>query len=225
VGPDAEVWALQSNRALTDEERRRLVIALHAGATAQWDWDMLERWNRELAAEEGLDQFYRETLERDSRQLTLWMNLPSHAGQPEPDDTPATQTESEPQPSFSERYVKRITIPIYVPTKREPPSLSECYDRSEVEQLHAAIDQDERLSPEYKAFFKAAAERFTRWHFRNIAELYAHAPDAARAWFERLALVLIDVDQAIEYGLASLSKQILDIYDAEYGIDKPGGQR
>jgi hypothetical protein len=225
VGPDAEIWALQSNRALTDEERRRLVIALHAGATAQWDWDMLERWNRELVTEEGLDQFYRETLERDCRQLTLWMNLSASTDQAELDNAPEDDAEHEPQPSFSERYVKRITIPIYVPTKREPPSLSECYDRTEVEQLHRAIDQDENLSPEYKAFFKAAAERFTRWHFRNIAELYAHAPDAARAWFERLALVLIDVDQAIEYGLASLSKQILDIYDAEYGIDKPGGQR
>jgi hypothetical protein len=225
AGPEAEVWALQSNRALTDEERRRLVIALHAGATGQWDWDVLERWSRELVTEEGMDQFYRETLERDCRQLTLWMNLPAQAGQPDDEEAPEPEAETEPQPSFSERYVKRITIPIYVPTKREPPALSECYDRSEVEQLQAAIEADENLSPEYKAFFKAAAERFTRWHFRNIAELYAHAPDEVRGWFERLVLVLIDVDQAIERGLASLSKQILDIYDSEYGIDKPGGQQ
>jgi hypothetical protein len=225
AGPDAEIWALQSNRALTDEERRRLVIALHAGATGQWDWDMLERWNRQLVTDEGLDQFYRETLERDCRQLSLWMNLPAQAEQSDEEEVFESEGEAESQPSFSERYVKRITIPIYVPTKREPPTLSECYDRSEVEQLHVAIEADDNLSPEYKAFFKAAAERFTRWHFRNIAELYAHAPDTARVWFERLALVLIDVDQAIECGLASLSKQILDIYDAEYGIDKPGGRR
>jgi hypothetical protein len=175
--------------------------------------------------EEGLDQFYRETLERDCRQLTLWMNLQPQAGQADPEPEQAEQEDDhEPQPSFSERYVKRITIPIYVPTSREPPALADCYDRAEVERLQAAIEADENLSPEYKAFFKAAAERFTRWHFRNIAELYAHAPDEARAWFERLALVLIDVDQAIERGLALLSKRVLDLYDAEYGIDKPGGQ-
>lgn len=40
-GPDYEVDVRVASRPLTEEERQKLVIYLHKGTTARWDWDML----------------------------------------------------------------------------------------------------------------------------------------------------------------------------------------
>ena len=42
---DYELDARQSNRALTDAERRELVISLHAGAVGGWDWERVAGWD------------------------------------------------------------------------------------------------------------------------------------------------------------------------------------
>lgn len=44
-GADYELDARQSSRALTDYERRGLVLALHATAAGEWDWDELANWD------------------------------------------------------------------------------------------------------------------------------------------------------------------------------------
>lgn len=41
-GPDYEVDARQSNRALTKQERKKLTVYLHRGATGEWDIDLLK---------------------------------------------------------------------------------------------------------------------------------------------------------------------------------------
>lgn len=48
-GPEHEIDARQASRALTDDERRRLVVLLHAGATGAWDWDALSGWDASLS--------------------------------------------------------------------------------------------------------------------------------------------------------------------------------
>jgi len=40
-GPDYEVDVRVSSRALTEQERQKLVVYLHKGTTGQWDWDEL----------------------------------------------------------------------------------------------------------------------------------------------------------------------------------------
>ena len=40
-GPDYEVDVRVSSRPLTEKERQQLVIYLHKGTIAEWDWDML----------------------------------------------------------------------------------------------------------------------------------------------------------------------------------------
>lgn len=57
-GADFEVWALQSNRELTDDERRKISILLHT-ATGSWEWDKLSSWSAADLNEWGFD---RETL-------------------------------------------------------------------------------------------------------------------------------------------------------------------
>ena len=41
VGPDHEVDVRVSSRALTEQERQQLVVYLHRGTLAEWDWDKL----------------------------------------------------------------------------------------------------------------------------------------------------------------------------------------
>lgn len=58
-GADFEVWALQSNRPLSDDERRKISILLHT-ATGSWEWDKLAAWSAADLQEWGFD---RETLQ------------------------------------------------------------------------------------------------------------------------------------------------------------------
>jgi len=54
-GPDYEVDVRRASRALSDDERRALVLALHAGAVGAWDWDALFAWNSDMLRDWGFD--------------------------------------------------------------------------------------------------------------------------------------------------------------------------
>lgn len=54
-GPDYEIDARQASRPLTDDERRKLVIYLHAGAVGGWDWDSLSSWPSDSLMQWGFD--------------------------------------------------------------------------------------------------------------------------------------------------------------------------
>ena len=52
--PSYEVQALQSNRPLTDDERRKVSVLLHM-ATGSWDWNALSSWSAADLKEWGMD--------------------------------------------------------------------------------------------------------------------------------------------------------------------------
>lgn len=54
-GPDYEVQALRASRALTDDERQRLVIEGSATAVGDFDWDILAGWDTDTLQGLGLD--------------------------------------------------------------------------------------------------------------------------------------------------------------------------
>ena len=54
-GPDYEIDARQASRPLTDEERHKLVVYLHAGAVGDWDWDALANWDAGNLMQWGFD--------------------------------------------------------------------------------------------------------------------------------------------------------------------------
>lgn len=54
-GADYEIDVRRASRELTDDERKRLVIALHTGATGQYDFDALANWDSALLIDEGMD--------------------------------------------------------------------------------------------------------------------------------------------------------------------------
>jgi hypothetical protein len=69
-GKDYEVDARQSSRSLTDDERQRLTIYLHAGAVGSWDWDMLSGWDADKLGEWGMDADTLADWRRDTAALT-----------------------------------------------------------------------------------------------------------------------------------------------------------
>lgn len=54
-GDEYKVAARRSSRALTEDERKELVVSAHAGTTGQWDWDTLANWDADLLVDWGLD--------------------------------------------------------------------------------------------------------------------------------------------------------------------------
>jgi len=55
-GDNYEVEVRRATRALTEEERQRLTILLHASATGSWNWDELAGWDAQQLIEWGLDK-------------------------------------------------------------------------------------------------------------------------------------------------------------------------
>ncbi len=64
--PSYEVTALQSNRMLTDDERKKVSVLLHT-ATGSWSWDALSSWSAADLREWGMDK---ETLSGWSNDVT-----------------------------------------------------------------------------------------------------------------------------------------------------------
>jgi site-specific DNA-methyltransferase (adenine-specific) len=64
-GPKYVIDARRSSRPLTEDERKRLVLALHAGATGSWDWDVLSSWNASDLIGGGFDEALLQSMKRD----------------------------------------------------------------------------------------------------------------------------------------------------------------
>jgi ParB family chromosome partitioning protein len=65
-GEAHEIDARRSSRPLTEPERERLVLMLHAGATGAWDWDALSNWDTDLLAQSGFDDELLKQINRDA---------------------------------------------------------------------------------------------------------------------------------------------------------------
>jgi hypothetical protein len=216
IGPDGEVYdghqrlsvllaargaeymidARQSNRALTEDERAKLVLSAHVGTTGAWNWDALSGWDESLLQDCGFDAALLKELNDDAANLNEMLR--SMAG--ESDDEP---------------YSRKIEAPIYEPTG-EKPEVSALYDDSKTKALTAAIDAS-ALDDEIKQFLTIAAQRHTVLNFARIAEFYAHADEDLQALMEDSALVIIDFNRAIELGFVQLTERIAEMVRDEYG--------
>lgn len=68
-GPKYVAECRQSNRPLTEQERRRLTLLLHAGATGNFNWDALKAWDAEELKLGGFDAGMLKTLKHDVNSL------------------------------------------------------------------------------------------------------------------------------------------------------------
>lgn len=82
-GNSYEVQALQSSRALTEQEREELTIAAHSGTTGTWDWDALSGWDADNLQQWGFDG---ETLTNWQADIGALSVMLASEEEPPPDD-------------------------------------------------------------------------------------------------------------------------------------------
>jgi len=116
------------------------------------------------------------------------------------------------------RYTRKIQTPIYEPVGRDV-ILDDLVNSDKYEELIKEIEVL-KVSNEEKKFLKFAATRFLEFNFSNIAEYYAgKANKEMQEIMEKLALVIIDFDKAIEFGFVELSERLEDILKDTLGVD------
>ena len=116
-----------------------------------------------------------------------------------------------------QEYTDKTMIPQY-DIVGESPVETDLYDSRKTEALIEEINGHE-MPEEIKQFLIYAAHRHTVFNYRRIAEYYANAPEDIQDLMERSALVIIDYDDAIANGYATLTADIGDmlsgVLDAE----------
>jgi len=184
---------------LTDTQKRAYIIADNKLAlNAGWDAEMLQIEMADLH-EQG---FAMDLLGFDADELAESMGF---------NDESANEGTG-----LDNTYSKKIKAPTYKITG-EKPEIKTLFDDSKTIELTNKIDAA-NLPKELADFLRKAAQRHTIFHFRRIAETYAHADAPTQDLFEQSALVIIDFDKAIENGFVHLTSRLGSIADIE-GID------
>lgn len=116
----------------------------------------------------------------------------------------------------NEVYTSKIQVPTYSPSDVQP-RVSELYDDSKTKLLMQQIDAAKWLSNEEREFLMLAAQRHTVLHFNKIADYYAHASASVQSFMEQSALVILDIDRAIELGYVELTNRLAGMVEEEYG--------
>ena len=106
-----------------------------------------------------------------------------------------------------ERYTKAVRIPQYEP--KEGAEIEELVITDKVEALITEIECSD-VSEEEKEFLKMCAYRHAVIDFDKVADYYASATLEMQGLMERQALVLIDYQDAIANGYATLVSAIDD---------------
>lgn len=112
-----------------------------------------------------------------------------------------------------EKYTFTTNIPQY-DIVGDCPELSECLDGEKAAELIEEIEKSSVREDE-KAFLIEAAKRHTVFDYRKIAEYYAYATAEMQRLMERSALVIIDVNDAIANGYATLNQSVVEMMEGE----------
>lgn len=112
-----------------------------------------------------------------------------------------------------DKYTLKVKIPQYEITG-ECPEISDMLDSSKADELIQEVEAAD-ITEEIREFLIQAARRHNVFNYRNIAEYYAHAEPEVQKLFEKSALVIIDVNDAIANGYVQLATDITDIMEGE----------
>nr|DAH99293.1 MAG TPA: ParB protein [Caudoviricetes sp.] len=115
------------------------------------------------------------------------------------------------------KYTRKVTVPIYT-IKGETPSYSEMVDTTRADKLIEQIEAS-GFDDDFKKFLKLTATRLYEFRYDKIAEFYAHKNPKEQELMEKLALVIIDFDKAIENGYIELNNFIEECFLQENDID------
>ena len=117
----------------------------------------------------------------------------------------------------AKKYTTAAGSPLYVPKERSPHVL-ELRDNSKAQSLLRAIDASS-VTLEEKSFLAAAAQRHTVFNYELIADYYAHASPEMQRLMEDSALVIVDIEDAIEHGYVRLCESIRRLHLEEVARD------
>jgi hypothetical protein len=120
-------------------------------------------------------------------------------------------------PEDVKQYTQKIETPVYE-MKGEYPVTSELYDNGKAERLIAEIN-NAQLPDDIKKFLILSAYRHTVFDFGNIAEFYSHANAEVQDLMERSALVIIDIDKAVQNGYVQISEEFNKYFGEELDED------
>lgn len=214
TGADARAYALADNRT---------------AELAEWDWEELASQTRELGAEAMLDIGWDDAdlsalLSADlEAPLVSAPRVPQLIGgasavPPLPVAGVAGAPDAAAGPPAAEApkklYTTKADTPIYVP-RGDCPDVAELVDRSKTLALLSEIEAAP-IPDNIKAFLRCGAYRHDRFNFKLIAEFYAHADAEVQRLFENSALVIIDIDRAVELGFVELSATMQEIFESEF---------
>jgi hypothetical protein len=111
------------------------------------------------------------------------------------------------------KYEQSVKAPIYE-IRGENPNIKELCDETRTNELLEIIENS-NLDDEEKYFLRLAAYRFLKFSYSKCAEFYAHANGEMKDIMEKLALVIIDYNKAIENGFISLNEELLNEADEQ----------
>ena len=110
-------------------------------------------------------------------------------------------------------YTNKVTTPIYEPSE-EKPKVESLYDSEKYNKLVEEINSA-NLSKKEKEFLLLSASRHIVFNYSKIADFYSQSSAEIQDLMEKSALVIVDIDKAIESGFVKLSKEIEAILESE----------
>tara|TARA_R100000781_G_scaffold77677_1_gene48060 strand:+ start:751 stop:1482 length:732 start_codon:yes stop_codon:yes gene_type:complete len=123
------------------------------------------------------------------------------------------QNEDDVQENAEDLYTKTIKAPVYEP-KNDKPDIKNLYDTSKTDELIERI-QAAKLSRQEEVFLIYSAYRHTVFNYSKIADFYAHSDKKVQELMEESALVIIDLDKAIEHNFVELTEYLKEIQKNE----------
>lgn len=109
------------------------------------------------------------------------------------------------------KYSRGMVTPIYTPSDTCP-NVASLYDYHKYSELLRNIN-DSNVTEEEKTFLRLAAGRHVVFNYALIADYYAHSSPEMQELMEESALIILDIDSAIENGFVTLSKRMEELLD------------
>ena len=110
-------------------------------------------------------------------------------------------------------YTTKIKIPQYEITGEEP-DIKDLVDSFKANELEEEIKNAD-ISEEQREFLLKAVTRLYTFNYSNIEEYYAHQDKTMQGLMEKLALVIIDINDAIANGYCQLSGTLEEMMNNE----------
>lgn len=168
---------------LTEDQQKQFIIKDNVGF-GEWDWDMLaNEWNSEELDEWGLD-------------------VPNFE----------TEENFEAEDEINEVDIKDlfdIKLPFYTPNQ-EIPKIKDMANQEKTIELINEIEKLD-LDVELKEILIKRASFFTDFNFSKIADFYSKQNNEVKELFEKLGMVIVAPERAVELGFVDLKENIEDL--------------